>query len=77
MARNPENNKHYSNQTGHKARGDTQRTRDEFRRVFQAPFFPADQQFLAINQAHPLSNPEQQRIRRGMRRDPDSGRKRR
>jgi len=77
MARNPENNKHYSEQPGHKARGDARRTRDEFRRVFDAPFFPADQQFLAINQALPLSNTEQRRIRRGMLRTPQDGRRRR
>jgi len=77
MVRNPENNKHYSDQTGHAARGEAKRIRNEFRKVFGAPFFPANQQFLAINQVHPLPGAEQQRIRRGMRRDPDSGRKRR
>lgn len=74
---NPENNKHYSNQTGHQARGVAKRTREEFGRVFRAPFFPADQQFLAINQTHPLPNTEQQRIRRAMFRSPQDGRRRR
>jgi hypothetical protein len=77
MVRNPENNEHYSDQTGHKARGQAKKTRDAFNRVFGVPFFPADQQFLAINQTYPLPNTEQQRIRRTMFRSPQDGRRRR
>lgn len=77
MARNPENNNHYSNQTGHQARGVAKRTREEFGKVFRAPFFSADQQLLAINQIQPLSTTEQYRIRRSMFRSPQDGRRRR